>query len=309
MPKICYQPRAFSAASLDMIAKANEIVATYAAQGYNLTLRQLYYQFVSRDLIPNQQREYKRLGSVVNDARLAGLMDWNYIEDRTRNMEKNPSWTDPSSIIESAAASYAIDKWEDQPFRPEVWVEKDALVSVVERACSGLDVPYLSCRGYTSQSEMWRAGVRLGRWKKGGQKPFVIHLGDHDPSGKDMSRDIRERLELFMGGTKFERIALNMDQVERYSPPPNPAKLTDSRCEAYIAEFGPESWELDALEPSVISALIEGAILAIRDDGLWEAKMAEEEEGRKLLVQTSNQWELVERYLGDLEELHGEDKE
>lgn len=123
MPKVCYVPRTFSAASLDVIEQANSIVVAYAAQGFNLTLRQLYYQFVSRGLIANRQSEYKRLGSIINDARLAGLIDWTYIEDRTRALEANPSWDDPSEIIESAAKSYGIDKWEDQPYRQQVWIE------------------------------------------------------------------------------------------------------------------------------------------------------------------------------------------
>lgn len=302
MPRICYVPRDFSPASLAIIAKANEMCEAYAAQGFDLTLRQLYYQFVARDLIANKQSEYKRLGSIINDARLAGLIDWLRIEDRTRSVARNAAWDDPADIISASASGYAIDKWEDQPFRPEVWVEKDALVGVVESVCSRLDVPYLSCRGYTSQSEMWRAGRRLAAWVKHGQRPYVIHLGDHDPSGKDMSRDIRDRLELFMGGVKFQRIALNMDQIQQYDPPPNPAKITDSRAEAYIAEFGSESWELDALEPAVLTALIEETVLAVRDEEKWSAKLEEEDEGRRELSRISDRYDDVRSYLRGLED-------
>ena len=87
---ITYTPKRFSAGSLAMIEKANEIIADYAAQGFTLTLRQLYYQFVSKDLLPNKQAEYKRLGSVINDARMAGMLDWEAIEDRTRNVKHQP---------------------------------------------------------------------------------------------------------------------------------------------------------------------------------------------------------------------------
>jgi len=297
MPKICYVSRRFGADAQGMIDQANAIVDEYAGQGYDLTLRQLYYQFVSRGLIANKLSEYKRLGSVINDARLAGLIDWNRIEDRTRNLEKNSSWNDPADAVAAIADQYAIDRWANQPYRPEVWIEKDALTGVIEGVCTELDVPYLSCRGYTSQSEMWRGAMRLQRWAKAGQTPFIIHLGDHDPSGKDMSRDIRDRLELFMGGTEFLRIALNMDQVEQYSPPPNPAKITDSRAQGYIAEFGYESWELDALEPSVITGLIRSQILTLRDDKKWKAKVKQEEEGRRLLKSTSERWDEVEELL------------
>ena len=86
MPKITYKEYRLKQASLDIINQANQIIREYSAQGFDLTLRQLYYQFVSRDLIPNSQREYKRLGSIINKGRLAGLVDWNAIVDRTRNL-------------------------------------------------------------------------------------------------------------------------------------------------------------------------------------------------------------------------------
>src|SRR3954471_20656066 len=125
MPKVCYEECGFGPARLAMIAKANEIIATYAAQGYDLTLRQLYYQFVARDLIPNRQSEYKRLGAIINDARLGGLLDWDYIVDRTRNVRSMATWGDPSDIISASARQFRIDKWEHQPTRVEVWIEKD----------------------------------------------------------------------------------------------------------------------------------------------------------------------------------------
>jgi hypothetical protein len=302
MPKIKYQDIAFTAKSLEVIGQANKIIAQYAAQGFDLTLRQLYYQFVSRDLIANRQSEYKRLGSIVNDARLAGLIDWATIVDRTRELVSVSHWDDPSAIVNACAESFRVDKWENQEFRPEVWIEKDALVGVIEGVCTAWDVPFFSCRGYTSQSEMWAGAMRLRSYQRAGQKPYIIHLGDHDPSGKDMSRDIRERMAFFGVDLKFQRIALNMDQVEQYSPPPNPAKITDSRAEGYIAEFGAESWELDALEPTVLAALIRDAIDEVRDEAQWSEDKEREDKGRGDLAFASKMWTSVEDYLGELRE-------
>jgi hypothetical protein len=253
-----YVEKRFTNRVLGLIGTANTIIAAYEADGYSLTLRQLYYQFVSRDLIQNNMKEYKKLGSAINDARLAGLIDWNAIEDRTRNLQGNQHWENPGEIIDASAAGYALDKWEDQDYRVEVWVEKDALLGVMERVCRRLDVDYFSCRGYTSQSEMWRAGKRLSSYVKAGQKPIIIHLGDHDPSGKDMTRDVQDRLDMFCGEgeVQIHRIALNLDQVKKFNPPPNPAKLTDTRAKAYIREFGTKSWELDALDPKTLDALV-----------------------------------------------------
>ncbi len=302
MPRICYVPKVFRASSMDIIDQANAIIEDYAAQGFDLTLRQLYYQFVARDLIPNRDSEYKRIGSIINDARLAGLIDWDAILDRTRELKKNTHWRSPESIIEAVMMSYQRDHWEGQPYRPEVWIEKDALIGVITPICQELDVPRFSCRGYTSQSEMWVGGRRMGAWvKDNGQTPVVLHLGDHDPSGIDMTRDITDRLTMFSGGVAVKRLALNMDQVDEYRPPPNPAKMTDSRFIGYTEIYGNESWELDALEPQVMADLIEHAILALRDDSVYNLVLAREAQEKKRLRAVSNNWEDVVAFIEELE--------
>ncbi|MCK4521372.1 MAG: hypothetical protein KAU20_02275 [Nanoarchaeota archaeon] len=285
MPKIKYDIFNFTKKTLAVIGQANEIIVEYQAQGFSLTLRQIYYQFVSRDLIPNRQNEYNKLGNVLNNGRLAGLIDWNAIEDRTRFVRSLSHWNNPSQIIDACADQYRVDRWEDQKYRLEVWIEKDALTGIIEGICEEHDIPYFSCRGYVSQSEVWRAAIRLNGYF--GQDTRIIHLGDHDPSGIDMTRDIQDRLRLFKCSADVERIALNMDQVEQYSPPPNPAKLTDSRCEGYIAEYGSDSWELDALEPSVIVDLIRSKIEGYKDQDKWEESEDREEEGREKLAEVS----------------------
>lgn len=311
MPCIAYEDRKFSADSLARIEQANEIITEYQAQGFDLTLRQLYYQFVARDLLPNTQKAYNNLGSLVNNARLAGLIDWDAIQDRTRNLRSYNYWDSPGEIVSDAARQYERDKWAGQAYRPEVWIEKDALIGVIEGVCQRLDVPYFSCRGYTSQSEMWRAAQRLQAYVLAGQTPVILHLGDHDPSGIDMSRDIRERLDLFIMGERrdaeeieqepsiiFKRIALNMNQIEQYEPPPNPAKKTDARFRSYVESYGvDDSWELDALEPQVLAALIKEAIFSIRDDDAWEKEVEQELAGRKQLKAAAKSWPRVCRHL------------
>ncbi len=294
MPRIAYIEKRFNSNTRARITQANEIIAEYEAAGFTLTLRQLYYQFVSRDLIPNTLRSYKALGGIINDARLAGLIDWEAIEDRTRSLRKRSHWSDPSGVIESAAESYGLNLWEGQDKRVEVWIEKDALVGVIERVCTSLDTPYFSCRGYTSQSELWRAAMRH---KSYGVPVIVVHLGDHDPSGKDMTRDIQDRLHLFGADSTIERIALNMDQVRKFKLPPNPAKITDSRFAAYEAEYGAESWELDALDPTKIEKMIRAAVTAHLDSRTFYDVQERQEEDRKLLNKCSEEWRSVKDHL------------
>ena len=277
MPRTTYVGRNFRQESLDRIVICNQIIEDYLDQGYSLTLRQLYYRLVAQGHIPNTKREYKNIGALVSNARLAGLIDWQAIEDRTRVLRSNSHWDGPKEIIRSARHSFMLDRWRNQLFRFEVWVEKDALIGIVGQVCRELDVPYFSCRGYTSQSEMWRASNRLYDWMLGEenfdnspQAPIIIHLADHDPSGIDMTRDITDRLEVFWADdVEVQRIALNMDQIEQYSPPPYPAKVTDSRFTSYVIQFGDGAWELDALEPQVLADLIRDTILGYRDEELW----------------------------------------
>lgn len=157
MPKIEYKSIKFQQKSLELINLVNQVVEEYQAQGYELTLRQAYYQLVARGYIPNNERSYKNIGNLINDGRLAGLIDWHSITDRTRNLRSNSHWDNPADVIASARYSYLLNKWDGQPNYVEVWVEKDALVDIVGQACRPLDTPYFSCRGYTSQSEMWSA--------------------------------------------------------------------------------------------------------------------------------------------------------
>lgn len=291
MPKICYVERRFTPKVAAMIKQANEILEEYAAQGFVLTLRQLYYQFVARDILPNNVRSYDLLGTTVGNARLAGLIDWAHLEDRTRNLQTLQHFNGPQDALTKLADWYHVDMWAGQSFRPEVWIEKDALLGVIEPVCQENDVPYFSCRGYTSLSEVWRASLRFHSHVKNGQMPYIIHFGDHDPSGMDMSRDIWDRMtETFRTRLKFTRMALNMNQIEEYDPPPNPAKVTDCRYEAYVQKYGEESWELDALEPKVFRQLIEDELDDIRDDKVWAKAEKEAEAVKKRLTKLAKDW-------------------
>ena len=283
--RIQFIEKTFRAKSLALIDIANQIIGEYQQQGFQLTLRQLYYQMVARDIIPNSQREYKKLGNMVANGRMAGLIPWDAIEDRTRTLRGNTHWESPEEIVQSAISNYRIDRWGNQQYRPEVWIEKDALIGVIAGVCQELDVDYFSCRGYVSASEMWSAGYqRYRNYIQTGQVPIIIHLGDHDPSGIDMTRDIAERLELFAGAyLQVQRIALNYDQIEQYKPPPNPAKLTDSRAKMYIRAYGRQSWELDALDPTTLASLIRNEVARWRDDAAWADSGKIEEEGRNRL--------------------------
>ena len=261
----------FHSKSQVLIAHCAGILAEYRSQGYDLSLRQLYYQLVARAIIPNSVKSYKSIGSLVSDARLCGLLDWDTIIDRGRETISNQHWDSPRDIVDAAARSFRIDKWKDQPNHVEVMVEKQALEGVLVPVCSDLDVSFTSNKGYSSQSFMYRKGKQLNELAHAGKEIHILYLGDHDPSGLDMDRDVEDRLSMFAGMpvSNVSRLALTMAQVEALKPPENPAKLSDSRAPAYIRKYGYSSWELDALEPKALATLVREAVKALRDPGPW----------------------------------------
>lgn len=279
MTLIAYKEQRFAAKSLKLIEKANEIIADFQSQGYTLTLRQLYYQFITINYFSNSEQSYNRLGETISNARLAGLVSWDAIEDKTRFVRGKDHWNGEDGHFDFMRDSkkwFNIDMWENQPNYVEVWIEKDALLGVIERPCWELDVPYMSCRGYMSQSEEWAAANRFSEAADSGRNPVLIYLGDHDPSGIDMSRDHNDRLTMFLEhlgvDVDVRRVALNMDQVQKYKPPENPTKPKDSRSPDYVRKFGRKCWELDALKPSVLDQLVRDRVDDLRDMDLWGEK-------------------------------------
>ena len=252
-----------SKANRIMLERINTILEEYRNDGYVLTLRQLYYQPVSKDIIPNNDREYAKLSNILKKGRMAGIVDWSAIEDRVR-VPKLPYWVrDVQHAIQDTIEQYRVDRMQGQQRNIEIWVEKDALSNVLFRVTSKYHIRLMVNRGYSSISAMYDAHRRL----RSGD--VILYFGDHDPSGKDMVRDIRERMEEFGREVDVRPVALTMEQIRRFNPPPNPAKITDPRAKWYIREYGRTSWELDALPPRELIRLAEEAVEELIDLDLY----------------------------------------
>ena len=200
------------------------------------------------------------------------------------------------AILADQHAALGMDREQDD-LRGHVRAA-EPLIGVVERICRRLDVDFFACRGYVSQSEQWAAGKRFAEYRERGQEVVVLHLGDHDPSGIDMTRDNDARLGMFAREDVIvRRLALNYDQIESFQPPPNPAKLSDSRYERYFTRYGDESWELDALDPNVIQELIGEAVIEYRDEDAWRVMTERECGAREQLADVTRRWGDVLAYL------------
>lgn len=287
-----YKRFRFNDDTIDLLDTVNKIIDEYVKQGFRLTVRQLYYQLVARDVVPNTVQSYKRVASIVNDGRLAGVVDWDVIEDRTREFVRRQRWESGAHILEAASSSFHVDMWSNQSLRCFVIIEKEALVGVLEPICNKLDVPVLAARGYPSGTVLREfSQTDILPALNESQDVVIFHLGDHDPSGMDMTRDLQDRLELFSyQPVELVRIALNMDQINERKPPPNPAKTTDSRFQKYMEEFGTESWELDALPPTYLSDLVEEEIRQRIDPDAWDEREAHAADVRQRIRKLATQF-------------------
>ncbi len=261
----------------------NEIIEEYAEQGYRLTLRQLFYQLVSRDIIPNLTKEYAKLSTLLVKGRMAGVVDWEAIEDRIRVPYLPYSVDDVQDAISDTINQYRLNRQEGQEVYIELWVEKDALSGVLKVITEEFHIRLMVNRGYSSCTAMHDAYKRLRRQENDGKKTYILYLGDHDPSGLDMIRDIKERLEEFGAHPEVKHIGLTMKQIKKFNPPKNPAKIKDPRAKWYIQEHGNNSWEVDALNPETLHKLVRKNVEEVIDKNLMNEQLKLEEKGKEEL--------------------------
>lgn len=268
MPRTACIEKTFRDDEPEPIGMANGIAAEHEAQGHGPTLRRLCCQMVPRDIVPNNIRSCEDLGSLVDDARLAGLVDRRAVEGRARNLRRRPHREEPQETVDAMARRHRIGCREGRESHVEARAEKDALIGIAEQIGDKPCVARFSCRGCAGQSELRGAAMRLKRRCDAGRHAALLRLGGHGPSGKGMGRGIVARLEPSgADDVGFRRLALDLDRIEELGPPPNPTKPSDGRAQGCIERFGYECRELDALDPSVIGRLVDENVRTCRDEG------------------------------------------
>ena len=281
-----------SKANIERLETINGIVEEYRRQSFILTLRQLYYQLVSRDVIPNDQKEYAKLSILLTKGRMAGIVDWAAIEDRGRTPKLPFAITGVTHALEVISDQYRINRQDGQENYIEVWVEKDALSNVFARVTEPYHIRLMVNKGYSSSSAMYEAANRFKKaWRKDSQSGILLYFGDHDASGKDMVRDVEDRLRE-MGVQHLEVInpALTMEQVNEYDPPENPAKQTDPRAKWYIDKYGESSWELDALPPQALMQIIRDNVVKHMDLDVFKEVRIKEANQKKVITKYASEY-------------------
>lgn len=231
------------------------ITNQYKDRGIKMTLRQLYYRLVAQNIIPNSQKSYIALSSILTDARMGGFVDWDIIEDRHRRITHQSFFDSPHEFVEAALQHYTTDPWTAEHNYIELWCEKDAISSVLSVICDEYRIPLQINRGFNSTTNNYQAYKRLLEKEKT-KIVTVLYLGDHDPSGLSMVECLKNSFADFGMTINIQRIGLTHDQIQTHTLPPQPVKLSDTRTKGYVEKYGQHCWEVDALPPEVLQKLI-----------------------------------------------------
>ena len=277
-----------------------EVVGKFRQQGYTASIRQIYYQLVSHYGLPNTPEGYDKVQNLLWYARMGGYVSFNDIVDRGRDISFGRSGVGSNDTVEDgilsciasascAADCYRQDPWCEMEEVPVVMVEKDALSGVLSPICREYGIPFISAHGNPSITLLKDlADMMIRRGQEATSKYALLHLTDHDPAGLYSMVDqlVGEDSVVQLCGARlgrdwtYKRIGLTRQQVEQYRLPPNPVKESHGNSKQYVADHGTASWELDALDASVLSSIVRKEIEPFRSDEVWQ-QIAEKEEAVK----------------------------
>jgi hypothetical protein len=271
--------------NIEYLDKVNPIIDYYIKLDHKMTLRQLHYQTVIKGLFLNNDKAYKKISRELTKGRMAGYVDWDVIEDRLRQVQIPYIYDSVYDAIRDTALTYRIDRMQGQENYIEIWVEKDALSGVLNKITRPYHVPLMVNRGFSSTSAMYDSAKRFIKHIENGQNGVLLYIGDHDPSGLYMYEDIQKRLSEFgLTYMEYRRIALTLEQVEKYDLIPNDLKMSDKRASWYIDTTGcKNSFEVDALDPLILDQILEDEIKNFIDYNLYSQVCKREQHEKKKL--------------------------
>jgi len=277
--------------TINTVEHVREILREY---NFPLTVRQIYYRLVSKNVIPNTPSSYKMLSKALVKARERGEVDDSKIEDRSRQILGVGDYgfesieefiNDRITLLKYSYVFYTKRLWSNQPRNVIIVLEKDALSRLFVEVADRYRVHVYPTRGYSSYSYVKDIVRHINTKDK---TTIILYFGDYDPSGRDIERDLVDRLRRY-GAKNFEvrRIALTREQIAQYNLPPRPEDVAtieklkrDPRAKRYGIDY---ACELDALEPKTLQKIIEDAILENIDLSKWKETLRKIEEEREEL--------------------------
>jgi len=246
--------------SLELLIQVKEIIESY---DFPLTLRQIYYQLVAKQIIPNQQKYYMKLSRLCVIGRDESILPEGAFADRLRQVDKPSSWFNLPDYMRTVKQSYRKDKWQEQDAYIEIWTEKDALRGVLTKVTYSYDVPLMVVRGQVSRTAIYESYERFAEKIDEGKSCYLYYAGDFDPSGMSIYHSLVERIKGHGDAGQyvtFKRIALTPEQIKEYRLPSDPAKQADPNYRRFVSEYGDNVVELDSLPPDVLRDIVEHCI-------------------------------------------------
>jgi hypothetical protein len=269
-----------------------------AGTPYAMTLRQLYYALVSISAILKTEAGYGKLRRVIVALREDGTIPWDWLVDHTRSVFAVRTWDGIEGLLTDSATLYRRDLMRQQDVAIQLWAESDSIGSVITQVADRYTIPTFIGRGYSARGYLWSAARDAVAAHEAGKTVVILHVGDFDPSGVDIFRDVEETLRIYATAVlvgrpasyvrqlenrdhwthwlEFERLALTQEQVDEYGLPSRPPKASDVRTAKFT---GSGAVEVEALPVEALLAIVEQAIVEWIDPGeLQVAKLAEASE-------------------------------
>jgi len=257
------------------------------AEQHPATVRGVFYQAVGRGLVRKTEGEYKStVGRLLTEMRRDGTIPYRWLSDNTRWQRKPRTFSSLDAMLEETSRFYRRALWDEQDAYVEVWLEKDALSSVVYDVTANYDAPLMVTKGYSSLSFLHGAAEVVADVTK---PIFIYYLGDLDPSGVDMPRFVEAELRRMAPEVDitFERLAVLPHQIEELSLPTRPTKPSDSRSK----KFSGESVEVDSVPAPVLRQIVEDAIVSHIDREAWNRLLDVEQAERDTLAEMVRGWQ------------------
>jgi hypothetical protein len=278
----------------EMLNAVLEIVEAKRAAGYLPTSgRHIHYSLLAKKVRTSARSNgyiygtrpgsSTLLSKLLTDARSAGLIDADDIDDATRPTSQ---WTPHGTIgkyinreLDRLFANYFSDVHADQPAHIELLAEKNTVYPLLlNHVARQFRLPITSMHGYGSYPAARDVAARFKQ--SGKEKLVVIYVSDLDPEGLDMPASWKKYLEHDFGvEATVYRAAVTPEQVANYNLPPDAeVKPLSTRAPAFVTRYGDQCWELDSMPEQVLIEEVSKVCRAMLDIGALNRAFAREKE-------------------------------
>lgn len=252
-------------AQIDAVLDAARLVISEYEDA--ITIRHLFYRLVGLRVIDKTESAYSNLCTLLAKWRRSGAIQYSDFVDGTRWKSGPTLWDSAAEALQNTANCYRQNLWADQAHFVEVWVEKDAIRSIVSDATSKWGVDVLACKGFPSMSTLASAADTFRAQQERGKEVHILYLGDRDPSGLAIDTNIKSALfdDHAVDGVDFRRLAVTPEQIEEFNLPTRPVKTSDRRAKGWLGECV----EVDTMPPATIKEIFNHAITAFIEPHAW----------------------------------------